>query len=179
MPHVHGTHLGGLRTVEDLRLRCHCSEDGCWHFRKANGKPMTDTGGRMNVWLFGVGSTTATRAAWALKMGELPPPDRVVYRKCDSRDCVNPDHLRLGDRGKVVKLHAKRGVFATPQRRENARRAGRVNAKVTLELRAWLCESPQSGSAAAHALGITQGRANAIRAQQRKAVFAQLLKVAA
>lgn len=134
----------------------------------------------MGVWLFGGRTTTATRAAWELAHGFVPPDDLVVCRTCDSHDCVNPAHLKLMSRTKAVKLQFERGRFDPAKLVLNAKRASRKQAKLTDELRTWLYESPQNGVEVAHALGISQGRANGLRAQARKSVaFEQLLKVAA
>lgn len=39
--------------------------------------------------------TTAHRAAWVLKRGDIPPEISVLHR-CDYPSCVNVDHLFLG-----------------------------------------------------------------------------------
>lgn len=48
---------------------------------------------------FGINSRTykAHRIAWELMKGTLNPNDCVLHR-CDTPNCVNPDHLFLGDR---------------------------------------------------------------------------------
>jgi len=167
MAHDHGAYLGGVRDVESMRQRCVCDEHtGCWHMRSARGRNLV--GKRQIVWVHGVGAMTVTRAMWLFAHGEAPPANRVVARKCESQDCVRPEHLALMPRKALVRVQVKRGSFDTPKARESRRRAGERRRVVTAELRVWLIESTQSGVQAAHGLGITQARANLIRQEARQ-----------
>lgn len=65
--------------------------------------------------------------------------------------------------GKAVTIAKTRANSTAPQR---------STWKLTPQLKQWLLESPQTGVEAAHALGITQGRANGIRAKERARVAA-------
>lgn len=167
MPHAFGANIGGIDSVEAMRLRCVCDDhSGCWHIRNASGgayKP----GDRMMVWLYGGATYTATRAMWLLAKGVVPPADRLVFRACDSHDCVNPLHLRLGTRREAVRAAAKRGAYSSPKQKANARKAASCKRKATDELRVWLIESSQTGVDIAHAMGMSQGRVNLIRQQAR------------
>lgn len=174
MSHEQGTYLGGIRDVESMRLRCVCdSHTGCWHIRSARGRKLT--GKRQIVWVHGIGTMTVTRAMWMFSRGKPPPENRVVARKCDSLDCVNPEHLALLDRQAFVRSQVRRGSFDTDRARENARKAAAGRRVLSDELRVWLIESTQSGVEVAAALGVKQSRVNAIRQQAR----ARLPKAAA
>ena len=168
MPHQHGTKLDGLDSVEAMRLRCVCDRHtGCWHLRTARGKPIP-RGGRQIVFIHGGGTATSTRAMWAFHTGKPAPEDKIVARKCDSHDCVNPEHLTLTTRQALVKRQVKRGDFSTPQHIHNAQRAAEARRVLTSELRVWILESTQSGKAVAAALGVSQSRVNLLRQEARK-----------
>lgn len=171
MSHEHGTYLGSVRCLETLRGRCTMDKDSdCWHLRTASGRPMPRVG-RHGLWLNGRGLMTATRAAWLLAHGSLPTQrSMVVYRACDSYDCVNPKHLKAGLRTALVRSRMASGAMDTPARRaalEAFKRSRPTAVAVTAELRLWLAQSAQSGVDAAHGLGVSQSRANALRRQMR------------
>ena len=131
-------------------------------------------GQRHTVWLHGVGHATATRAAWMLKNpGKVLRNGWVAFRTCSSYDCVR--HISAANRASWGQHMAASGKARTP-----AKTAAQLvlaqrlpQTKLTPELKRWLLESTQSGADVAHALGITQGRANCIRAAHRKAQAAR------
>lgn len=99
MSHPHGAYLGGIRTVEDLRQRCCIDDDtGCWHWGGAtsNGLPI------MRIPALGR-STTSGAAICMLVTGKTPAPGVFWYRRCQSRDCVNPDHRVIGNKSRTMK----------------------------------------------------------------------------
>ena len=100
MPTKTGDYLGGIRTVEDLRIRCVVdAETECWHWRLAmvQGSPKVhfvapDGSGRRTM--------CGRRAALYLHRGIDIPRGHVAFAKlmCRSADCVNPEHSTSGDR---------------------------------------------------------------------------------
>lgn len=170
MRHAHGTHLDGIASVEDLRQRSVVDEEsGCWHLRTARGKPLP-RGDRHVIWVHGIGHITATRAAWLLsRPGKTLRNGWICFRNCDSYDCVAPSHISSGNRGTWFRHIKASGKARTPAKLAAVAALPKSTQKLTPELRQWLIESQQSGVDAAHALGITQSRANCIRAEHRKA----------
>lgn len=174
MTHAKGTRLDGIASLEDLRQRCVIDDEtGCWHLRTARGKALP-RGERHVLWLHGIGHATATRAAWLLsRPGQTLRAGWICFRRCESYDCVAPEHISAAGRKAWGKHMSASGKSSTPAKLAAVARLPKVFQKLTPELKAWLLESSQSGSEAAHALGITQGRANAIRAVHRKAQAAR------
>jgi len=95
MAHAKGTHLDGIRTVDDVRERCVVDHDtGCWHLRGGRGgKPMVP-GRPQKIWIHGRGCISAPKAVWELDHGKPMPKGRRAVRTCDSFDCVKPAHIR-------------------------------------------------------------------------------------
>lgn len=48
------------------------------------------------------------RDMWELTHRMSIPQDKVVIRKCGSRDCINPDHLELRDRKTTQEMMIER-----------------------------------------------------------------------
>jgi hypothetical protein len=96
MSHPAGTYMGGVRTVECLRMRSHVDPDtGCWHWRLGCSQ------GAPRVWLLIDGNRVAMRGRRAALhlAGRLKPGTTAIARDiCRSDDCVNPDHAKAGDR---------------------------------------------------------------------------------
>ena len=170
MTHAKGTRLDGIATIEDMRQRSVIDEEtGCWHLRTARGKPLP-TGERHAIWVHGLGHMTATRAAWLLsRPGKTLRNGWICFRTCSSYDCVAPEHISAATRQMWGKHMAASGKAVTPAKTAFARAMPKHFQKLTPELRQWLLESQQNGTEAAHGLGITQSRANCIRADHRKA----------
>ena len=160
MPHAHGTHLGGIRTLEDLRLRCRLDDvTGCWHWSLScsNGWPKVHVTHpalpRPGFMMRG------RRAALLLARGRDLPPGHVAYARlsCTSADCVNPAHCQSGDRqahgayltqsgkvkGLLTKVKASRAIWD---------KRGR---KITPEVRAHILASDATTYALAKELGLS------------------------
>ncbi len=119
MTHPKGTDLGGIRSVETLKLRCKVDEiTGCWTWTGAA------PGGWPNVhFVHPISRERVTakgrRAALILARGEDLPKRHVAWQRacCDNPLCVNPEHSRSGSKkewgrwltasGKVKNLASK------------------------------------------------------------------------
>lgn len=103
--------LGGIKDIEGVRLRCYCDEDsGCWHWRHAftTGRAGTHTPVTYFPALRRV--VSAFRASVMLSRGMHCIPDgHFVWPNCNSRDCVNPAHLRIGTQKALGKHVARKG----------------------------------------------------------------------
>jgi hypothetical protein len=165
VPHELGAHVGGMHDLESLRMRCVCDPDtGCWHLRSARGRKMPDDK-RHVVWVHPHGFMTATRAAWLFATGKMPPPDKLVVRKCSSYDCVFKAHLACMTKAEHGAHLTSTGKTATPTKRLANRVQGQRRSRVSAELRQWISESEQTAMAVAHAVGIAPSWVAALRKQ--------------
>jgi hypothetical protein len=153
-----GADLGGIRTLEGLRVRCYCDPDtGCWRWRGAFSKRHERGLAEPRVWLAdrNVG-TTLGRAAWELAKGAPLPKGKTVWRRCLSEDCGNPKHLMMGTKKQWGAWVASRGYLRGRPERSLINRNIKIQSgqtRLTLELATWVRESSQTGVAVAHALG--------------------------
>lgn len=90
-----GQHLGGIRTIGDLKMRCTVNDEtDCWHWRlgKTQGK-YPKVSFRIN------GETqarTGLRAVFLVLGRDVPQGMTVYHYKCNANDCLNPAHLKMG-----------------------------------------------------------------------------------
>jgi hypothetical protein len=116
--------MTGIRTIEDIRDRCVLDEDtGCWMWAGAMINARMSTPSlrlTRSAWAdLGVGKTTKSglRAAWLLA-GKRLPDGHIVWRSCCNSKCINPAHLRAGDRDAFGRHVARNGIAAAdPSRR--------------------------------------------------------------
>jgi hypothetical protein len=159
MTHAHGTHLGGIRALDDLMQRCVVDrETGCWHLRTARGRPMPAH--RVHrVWFDGA-SLSAVRVALTLRGVEIPVGS-VGYRCCSSYDCV----LHLGVRTRV-EHGAAVGLGHVAVKTAANRKAGAARSRVSSHDRARIAYGGETVSAVARALGISQSWAWTIKQRE-------------
>lgn len=97
MAHQHGTYLGGIRALKDMRDRCRINDEtGCWHWG------LSVCQGSATVHYVDPHSgrafrTRGRRAAWALANGPIPA-GQYAYATCQTPECVNPAHVAVGTR---------------------------------------------------------------------------------
>jgi hypothetical protein len=164
MPIERGRHLGGIRTLEDIRVRCYCDPDTrCWHWRlsSCDGSPritlyIPERGGSRDV--------RGLRGAMIIKLGRMLGPKETVYRNldiCRSRDCVNPDHGLIGGRKTSARHQAKHGTYrASPK--SIAVATARVS-KITPEIAAQIRRDPRPAAVVAQEVGLAKSSVHAIR----------------
>ncbi len=164
MSHKPGADLGGVRTLEDLRVRCFIEpETNCWRWRMALKEKVA------RVWVaFGGGirrHMVGRRAALLLQTGRDLSRDRVVFAKvcCPNRDCVNPGHSRVGSRKEAMAAAIARGDFDTEARRRATEIALRAHRKLSPEQHREIAVSDTPTPILSKRLGVSAGRINAIK----------------
>ena len=168
MPHAKGTHLHGIRTLDDLRQRCVIDTDtGCWHWRLAlsQGAPRV----HLAHPCLGPGRHVmrGRRAALLLARGRDLPAGHVAYARlcCASDDCVNPAHCQSGSRdahGRWLHDSGRVKNLITKVRASRAAWAKRGR-KITPELRERILASTESTYALARDIGVSQFAVWAVR----------------
>ena len=152
-----GTHIGGIRTLDDLRDRCYVDDStGCWHWRLAFTKE------NPQVWI--QDRTVLGQRAALILAGKLAPNARRCWATCGNRDCVNPKHCRSGsyaDWGAWVKATGNwRGNPAT--RAANVRN-GQERSKLTAEQVAEILRSDETHTALGRRLGVHHSTISNVR----------------
>lgn len=164
MAHAHGAHIGGIATIDDLMGRCRVDQaTDCWHLRTARGRPM-ERGKTMRIWSHLHGRVMSARQL-ALAMGTARPVPQgyVVVCKCDSYDCVNPEHLRALTRADEIAQKKPLGTYKTARKTLANRATGRKRQVHSDELRRWMHESTQPATHVAHAIGCATSRVIELR----------------
>lgn len=157
MSNPQGTYLGGVRTLDDLRLRCRVDADtGCWHY---GGKERRRQAGAVDprVWVNGK-CITIQKAGWTLS-GKRLKEGQTVWPRCRTHCCGNPTHLMAGTKAEWGAWAADHGYMrGRPERRAINRRIKQQSGQchLTPELVTWIRESQQKGRDIAHALGVSE-----------------------
>lgn len=128
--------LSGGELIEYARQRSCCDPDGCWLWRGAvaggSGRPIMGTpGDRPRVQL-------VQRALWnASHPGTCLRPAQIILMACGERRCVNPAHIRIGNRKTAMQLASARGSLSSGVRHRMAvlsARRKRSHVRLTIEL---------------------------------------------
>lgn len=163
-----GTRMGGIYTLEDLRIRCKVDEDtNCWHWVGACNQgryprfQLRHEDGSFKT-------HNAVRGALILA-GREPKEGQVGFRRCRSHDCCNPAHMSVGPKAKQGALIRADGrQRGSPLRSAMNRRVSRAHlSKLTDELAKWIRESEQPGVELAHALGVSSKCISSVRLGKR------------
>ena len=134
MSHPVGTYLGGIRSVEDLRLRSRiCEESGCWRY----GLAVSDNGAELSVLVEGERLRCRGRAAAVMmKTQKRLPKGHVAFRtrNCEHHDCVNPDHARSAPKAQHGQYLTSIGIMRTAKSASANRNNGRASGKLSMEI---------------------------------------------
>lgn len=168
MSHAHGTYLGGVWSVEDLRKRCRIDDEtGCWHWslRIADGAPM------VKVCINGIRRPLRGRAAAiALSRGAYLPAGHLAWARaqCKSSDCVNPAHAKSGTKKQWgADLAASGCLKGLPQKVLAGRAAGRGRRALTPEQVALVKASDKTHVALAAELRVSKSLVADVRLGKR------------
>lgn len=102
-----GKHLGGVRTLEDIKARCEEVGD-CWEWQLSINSchiPQVRFDGMPRP---------ARRVAWEMVNGTVPPGMNVT-NTCGNHKCVNPDHSKPIHPATILKRNAKAAFRADKQ----------------------------------------------------------------
>lgn len=162
MPHKRGTDLGGIRSLDGLRLRCYIDEQsGCWRWRLACGR---DGSASTNIITADRVYHMRGRRAALLLTGKLRPGSLVWQGPaCSYRDCCNPAHARQGSHREFVAWQVQMGMHSTPAKRFGALKAARARAKVTPEIALAMRTSDETLRVLAARYGVCESTVSAVR----------------
>lgn len=164
MPHAHGTYLGSIRSIADVRLRCVAADDGeCWHLRTAHGKPQAKGGRVQRIWVHGRGSVSVTRAVWELAHGRPMPRGRRGVRMCRTYDCANPAHIRALTHSDAQRVIIGSAATMSPRRKLQLMLVQRSRRKLTADQLHEIRHSEVSAAALARRWQISPTTINAVR----------------
>ena len=158
-----GTRMGGIYSIDDLRMRCEVDDDtGCWLW--LGGKTMGKPG--VNLVIDGKRCCLPGRRAAAVLAGRRLSTQIAVWQspKCHEAMCVSPDHAASGSWSQACMAAEKRdGWKRQAARVRNGIIRGMAKAKVTpaqvIEIRA----STDLLRVVAERYGISRSQAGNIR----------------
>lgn len=136
---------------------------GCWLWVRSlnsNGYGQLSRNGKQHQ---------AHRYSWALHNGPIPAGLYVCHR-CDTRACVNPEHLFLGTALDNMQDMKRKGRERHPGRKGEANPEAKLNAASVLAIRAALASGERPVSLAAQ-YGVTTSLVSHIK---RRTVWAHL-----
>lgn len=162
-----------MRTLEEIRERCHITEDGHWLWRgslrpdgRANIYAPDNKSGAMQV-------QSGPRAVWQCYTGQALPDGWRVFGTCDEPACCNPEHMRCGSPAMLGAYIARKGVWKGSTARFIANKAiNRKRAVLTPDVIAYIQASSLSGIKLARELGISHGSVSKARRGETRAFSA-------
>lgn len=181
MPIKKGQRLGGVYSLDDLKTRIEIDEfTDCWHFLNTRGQRFT--GPKTHIWY---GPTqkamSAVSGAWLIaNPGKSIPEGQIAYRTCSCFDCVNPAHIRIGDRKQFGKNLKANGSQRTIAKINTAINNARKRAKVTEEMKLAIVQSSKTNKELGEEFGLNPRYVWAIRTRwaAKNSPFAQLYNFA-
>jgi hypothetical protein len=149
----YGAIFGAIRTVQDIRDRCHV-EAGCLIWPGALSGP----GGIPSAYVPGLGSGSLVRNSWLLANPDKSlPVGHLVWRKCMTQRCVEPEHLMSGSRADygrwLIETGARKGLHSYIN--ANKKR-GALQEKITREIAQEIAAGTEAHRVWAFRLGVSE-----------------------
>lgn len=141
-----------MKTLEELKARCHLAESGCWEI---------DSAASSSVWSFDhnygdMRTMRPRRAAWFMRHKKPMPAGHRVYVTCGNEQCCNPDHVTNRSTASEGARVRRTGEMKGRVRKVLANRAiGRKRSKLTPEVIELIQTSPKPGYVLARELGMS------------------------
>lgn len=152
-----GSHIGGIRDLEDLRQRSRIDDEtGCWVVQAGRSR------GRVCLWLaVAQCSLPLTTAMSWLMTGKGPTDGKLWIPTCGNKACGNPAHRKLGSRGQLAKLVRPR--LEPAQRAKIQRSHLRRSPHYSPERHAEILASSETGRELAKRLGMSPSTVSRVR----------------
>lgn len=153
-----GQDNGGIRELEDIRLRCVVDYEGdCWRWQGAFSSGTGRTGCPV-AWAPLQGRVVSVSRLVVEFSGRALTRRQMVWRSCRCDDCCNPKHLKVGTRQQWGAWTALHGFWKGDPLASSRNRKARVDsgeAVLTMEMARWIRESSQTGRDLAVVLGVS------------------------
>lgn len=158
--HKIGQCLGGIRTVEDLKIRCEVNEDECWIWQGGvNGTRKLENA---RVWLPDLGARNIQFAALYVA-GKPPRGGKRAYAHCGNKLCGNPDHARAGTQLEVMRFYADNGRFNNAEAKIALAKVAHSRRRLTLEQAQKVRESTDTLKVLSERYGVSKSVLSRIR----------------
>lgn len=104
-----GHDLGGIRSIEDIRIRCEIEpyDDACWIWKGALEK------GVAKAWYAPIRESVRMSVIMCLIQTGRRPGHTAWYTTCDVRECANPAHWMPGSFKAALKRRPRRNIALT------------------------------------------------------------------
>lgn len=158
--HKMGQCLGGIRTVEDLKLRCEVNEDECWIWQGGSNSTRRPESAR--VWLPDLGARSIQFASLYVS-GNAPKRGKRAYAHCGNKLCGNPEHAKAGTQTEVMRFYAEMGRFSHAEAKIALAKVAYSRRLLTPEQAQEVRESSETGLAMAEKFGVSDSVISRIR----------------
>lgn len=145
---------------DGIKARCEIDDtdsDSCWLWqgRMSAGIPV----GHVQS----LHSFSLRRRMWELVNGPTATSELVRMTKCECENCLNPAHMKLITRGKLLRENAGKEDRLVKSARAHRAAVERGHAKATMEVARQIRLMPGTAREAAEKFGLSESSVNSIR----------------